>query len=781
MSIEFYTNAENPYFTDEPTRPSYHRALSSGLSNVEYDNLVIVTEDTPLFPLLSHSYLRIRNRERKVLLAVDLSHVEHLNPQLLASDGTNTTNQSGDSNETFLNPPSSLVPCFRPIEFYKKDSFDRLGIVKDYFSPISYPEPSLFDMRQIRLDFGILRTNNGTNPGGKSLKYGSLFSSSDSDAFKFLVVSSDIDYPEENEMTRLNNLFELTENGVVIFDIGLGGTRNAVWPQNWKIQRGQSGLTNLNTPEVKDSLFHPVFKSVSIPTNKFLTDVQPSITSETYPFWNMLGVYRVFEGTSEAERGAKSRYRYDHNRVTIATFNSYPKITNHNNISSTIFTLNENYFYDMEYTHKSSDDFLLWESDQGTAGNQWFPFIAGGYIDIADIGDKVRHKFVNDFMSGRDFKNSNYDIRISQGAQDIGDGFFIWDNWQYSSQLIPYSSEEIYSSNFTIQGNPGDQDEQYFRIELGRKGGRGIAYVVDFIKQNATFNYNLKLDILINRKVFKGDLLKYEILVDSMSADNKFYLDIEYYNTGLSGSTSFLSSLISIFNPSNTSDPNKWTKIEVPLDQIEGKYIKYIVFRSSESNGQLGRCVGYFNEIQLLNIMDQFNGRQFISNVNYGRQAIKDNTDPHSGIYSQAYKPIVMLVGYLSDRLGNIVDHKISAVQIDQEFDNPGNGDDSDLKWFISTHVIPYSRFLKKVSIFYGIPKTMQVALNEMVGPNPGGRLDIERAYLLPTNSLDFILSYSTEDWNGGNIYDPIDSFIDYTNLGYKSWAVQLRSKYVEV
>lgn len=781
MSIEFYSASDNPFFTSNQLKPIYHRSLSSGRANIKYDNIIIVTEDTPLFPLLSHSFVRVLNRERKLLIAVDLAHVEHINPQQISSDGTNTLNQSGDSSETYLKPPSSLVTTFRSIEFYKKDTFDKLGSVNDTFSPISYPEASRSDMRQIRLDFENLRISNPVNPGSRSLKIGQLYNSNDLEAFKFLIMSPDMDYPEENEMIILNLLFDDTENGVNIFDTSTFNIRASVWPEHWKINTGQSGLTDINTPEVKESSIEPLLNVISIPTAKFPSDTAPSITSEKYPFWNMLGIYKVFEGTSEAERGSKNRYRYDFNRVELAIFNNYTQITDHSGIDAEDLRIDEEYFYNMDYSHKSSEDHLLWETDEGTAGNSWVPFTAGGYVDISAIGDRIRHKLENDLDEGRNYIQSNYDLRFSQGSDDDGLGYFVWSDWEYTNILIDYDDSEKITSNTTIKSNPGDQDEQYFRVELGRKGGRDKAFVLDFIKTNSTFEYNLKLDILLNRKVFKGDILKYEILIDSLSVDNKFYIDIEYYNTGLSGSTSFLSSAQTIFNSNQTEDFNRWHKVEIPLNLIEGKYIKYIVFRGEESNSVLGRCLAYFNEIQILNIVDQFNGRQFVSTINYSRNEIKDNTDPHGPEFSQAYKPLVLLVGYLSDRFGNIVDHKISSATVDDIFDDQDNNIDNILKWFISVHSLPYSRFLNKVAIFYGIPKTLEYSPGLFIGPEPGGTFNIERASLFPTNAMDFILSYSTDDWESGNINDPVTGFVDYSELGYKAWALQLRSKYVEI
>lgn len=828
MAIEFKYEVSNPFYVDNLSDAVWNVALAGGLANIRTDNIILVNADVLSKPLHGCTFIRIINRERKILVAADLGFTAHSNPTNIAEDGLGITNQLGASWQTYNKPPTALVPIIPCIEQWKKVAIVGYGVIDRQFSPVAHPSASRFDMRQMRLNHSIFRAANSFNPSTYALKYGeTLYSYQEVtglrkcvmlmggqpmyngqthgldgryDMFNFLVMPPDMDYPETSQLFP-NNDFADT---YVVF---LGGVQK-LWPTGIEIAGPLNAgeRTVSNTPYVENATFWyngSLTEEIIKVTANNKTEIMPVIDDPMRSIFNLTGFYKRFAGTAPALRVNNSRYRFRRS-LQEPDYDDMPSwagvtvTTNNSGVSSATFTgYNTDYFSDIEYSSKSDNtNYAYWETDNGTSQTSWQMFGADGTIAY-NVSALIRHHLkpgVGNVASAK------YKFRYNQGAVDTNVSYFKWLGWADGSDyLVDYDSntENITPVVYERTQIASMRGSQVMFAQFGQKGSRGPAYKMKFIKSSVSHSVDVIVGDAINRLIYKGDVLKYEVLVDAISVDRKVYLDVEYYNAGQSGATSLMSSSISVWDATWTQKDNKWYKVSVEFPAaMYGKYIKYIHFRSSDSNSVKGDCLYYINEVQIINLIDMFNGRQFLSALNFRRRGWAETDlahDPGMELFSY---PFISVIAIIDDGAGNTSEFYYSPLYIDSNPDNNasneyhpfdwtsnGLGYDDKTKWITGLHAIPFNNFIKEIIVFVGCFKTFEISAGKYVGPRAGGTLEAERFFFYPMSDLSFVSTYSTDDWDGGDIdNDAFDSFIDYQDaLGWKAWALQLRSKYFSV
>ena len=808
MSIEFRYRSINPYYVSDQKDVIWNIAKDNGISNIRFNNTIIVTADISSIPLHAISFVRITNRERKIIIATDIGHVKHNNESVDSQDDLSIKNQEGSSWETFNKPPSTIIPIIPVIENWKKITSNSYGRLDRQFSPVGYPDASRSDMRVMRLNHGSFRVSNSYNPNGYAIKYGTeLFNYIEnagtrccilrgtgpvSDNFNFLIMPPDMDYPEGSQLFP-NYTFDDT------YEVTIGVSQK-FWPTGLSIAGPLNVLsqTTNNTPYIEDETFSyfgsHVEKVVKIPANE-LTEVFPGMSDPSASFYNFVGIYKKFEGTAPGLRSNESRYRHriakgypDYDDMTSWT--GVTVVNTNSGVDSLSFFGDDDYFSDIEYSAISDDDYTRWQTDNGTSQSIWSVFNADGTSQY-NTSSLIRHYF----DESQKYVSAKYDLRRTQGAEDSSAGYFKWLDWEddlnysvdyYNStkEVSPVFYQRLQSA--TMRGN------QKFIVELGRKGSRGRAYKLKFNKNSESFSIDITVGNAINRLVYKGDILKYEVLVDKTSVDKKIYVDLEYYDSGQTGNTSYMSGLVSTFDSEWTEKDNYWNKVHIDIPSaMYGKYIKHIHFVSSESSAVNGNCLFYINEVQILNVIDLFNGRQFLSAMNFRRRSWMNTTRPQDVNMSIFSYPFITLIGSIVDGNGDPVKNEYSTSFIDNGQDSPNYypydyesnsaGYDDKTKWKVSHHSVEFNNFLQDVIIFIGCYKTEEYESGKWRGPNLGSILEVERFCLYPTSDLHFVVSYSTDNWTGGDIEDTYDTFIDYDELAWKAWALEVSGKYFDV
>ena len=764
--IEFRYNNFNPYYVADMNDALLHRARGFGRANVRFDELTLVAEDLPTYPQHTTTFLNIINRERKVLVGVDLQLDSHDTPSIAALDQTGSLNQSGGPLETYTTThPSAFGPIVACQEQWKKLSFDALGVIKQADSLVTHPKATIAEVRNIQDNIhDYFRAGYGLSPTSSALKYSNLFSTV---GYTYLIMPPDMDYPEKGTLLP-NNTFDDTSDSPSLPPI-------VQWPDDftveWPLQAGDRAQAN--TPEVLPSSIYGQFDVVKIKAAdlQLEEDNKPVLSDPERPCWWLLGVSYKFEGTAPTLRDNTPRYRYDHNLSEFSTWLGLSKVVNISGATLNVFEPSDEYFMDVKYDKKSDADHTRWSSS--LSGGAWTAFDVGG-TTVYDTDKIIRHFYD---PSVGDYVPSHYKVRTTQGC-DVS-GTYAWLDWLVESAeyVVDYTLNNKFSSSVPFRTRPaGGGDPTKFWTQFGTQGSRDNAYKIDIVKTSATFDFDVIIEDPIDRLVYKGDLLKYEVLVDSLSVDRKVYLDIEYYDSGVTGSTSMLSALIPtvIFDSSYTAYENRWHKVVIPLDGIEGKYIKNIIFRADESNSYLGRLIYYITEVQIMNVVDMFNGRQVMLSSQFSRHGLEDtdNTPLEAGYYL----PVAGIVSQRVDGNGDIIEEDISQVYLDNTFDVPATGTDTELKWHHSLHTLNYSQYLKDITIFFGLYKTMVIGGStgtDWAGPKAGGSVELERLFLYSMSDIDCVYSYCTEASGGG--------YIDYENVGYKAWAAKLRSLFIEV
>lgn len=812
MSIEFRYRNFNPFFIDSLGDVLWNRALPDGKQNIRFNTLIVIKEDSPLFPLHAVSFTRVTNRERKMLLVTDIGGEGHFNPSQGSEDGLGILKQQGLPDQTHNEPPFAIVPIWPCIEQWKKITNDAPSSTGPsyLYSPVFHPEATRDDIRNMRAFHHHFRVSNSFSPSSRALKTGlnftkydritdrtvrilnapGLFPITELSQFLFLYMAPDMDYPQENEMFTFNNAFDSTTTRAV-------NDGNVEEPDNFSLIGPLQPADDVvaKVPQViSSSVFPTNQKVVSLPTIQS-TDTNPGPLDPNWTLWNAQGVYFRVIGTPHHFRDNPTRYRHDFNRQT--NFGGASVSTSSSGVTALTFNEDEDYFQDTEYSQKSeASNFDRWETDNATGQVTWSLFETTGRVPFV-AGALVRHRF--DQLLDR-IVPSKYNMRYNQGTLDSGLGYFLWDDWQDGQDaLIDYFAETVDISPViamrTSLDDPTFTEDEKFIIELGRKGGREDAYKIKFHK-TASQDIDITVGDPIDRLVYKGDLFKYELLVDSLSVDDFFYIDIEYYDSGTSGSTSLLQTILSDVtdSPSNlVIRRNEWFKITIPLDDIEGKYIKHIHFRSEENLSPLGICTAYFNEVQIINNLDMYNGKQFISCFNYRRVGLGENTIAPPGGGSQ-WRPIVGIIPIFVDpNTGDPVEWHFSGNIVNESiepFDSvaSGLGTDDSFKWWTNQHTLRYSALLKEVIFFVGIPKTLELIPTEWHGPEPGGSFEVERMFLYPMCDINFVASYSTDEHSPTNnpmnltqLDEPYNDFINYDVLGFKAWAMQLTARYFDI
>jgi hypothetical protein len=813
MSIEFRYRNINPYFVDFLHDVVWNRMLSHGMQNMRFNSPVVIKEDSPTFPLHAFSFMKVTNRERKLIIAADIGGENHsIDADITSLDGLNIKNQQGASNETFSDPPFAIVPIWPCIELWKKIT-SAAGSLDFLYSVVEHPEANRDDIRNMRSFHDEFRVSNTSNPvSAKSLRYGINFSKFDrtlnrsirllnaptilpptniNPLFLNLYMAPDMDYPQENEMIVENNDFNSVTNRVI-------NDGDVDEPDGFFLSGPLQSADDVlaKVPQVIDSLVLtlPDLRVLKIPTIES-SDTQPLDTTDpNWALWNNQGISFRVEGTPPYLRDNPTRYRHDFNRDGLANV-VYVSTTN---VAALSFSPEDDYFQDTEYSQKSEpSNYERWESDNGTGGSVFTIFDSGGLTPFVS-GAVIRHTF-NQTLDR--IVPARYDMRYNQGTYNSTFGHFLWDNWADGNDtLIDYFAETTDISPTismrTSLDNPTFTEYEKFVIELGRKGGREKAYKLKF-RKTGTHDIDITVGNSIDRKIYKGDLLKYEILIDSLSLDGFCYLDIEYYDAGTSGSTSLLQDFPNnVVTEVQIERVNEWFKVTIPLDLIEGKYIKHIHFRSESNQSALGISTMYFNEVQIINVLDMFNGRQFVSCFNYRRVGLGPNIiDPPLPSIHQ-WRPFVSLITIFADPItGDPVNFYSSGTIINESvepFDSvtvvsPILGTDERFKWWTSQHTIRFSSLLKEVIFFIGIPKTL-VSGGNTHGPQPGNSFEIERMFLYPMCDLSFVASYSTETDSPNNnpmtlvaLDAEYDNFIPYNPLGYKAWAVESSGRFVHI
>lgn len=800
MSIECFYKNTNPFFISDIKQILWNRTLSSGNQNTRFTDFVVITEDHPLKPLHTVSFLRVKNRERKVLAVCDIGGASHTNPNQSSVDGLNINNQQGLASETYNYPPFALCPILPCIEQWKKVTYDApgSGAVSDrMFSPIEHPASTRDDMRLIRAYYSAFRISASFSPTSKALSYGNVFinknlhafivPSANSPSYSFLYMFPDMDFPEENELIISNNTFDTFAS--VPLSVG-----SVNWPTGFEISADltSSERTTTNTPSVITSPIFPTNQKIlRCPTANFSNEAFPGNSDVAAGYWNLLGLVKRYKGTPHYKRSNATRYRHDFN--LLANWTGIVVSTTSSGVSNLTFDFAADYMQDVEYEVQSDNDYLNWETDQATSN--FIPFQSNGTTPFVS-GAKIRHRRDQSFGNSVPAK---YNMRYNQGAVATGFGYFLWNDWVTGSDFLVdyYAETEDLSPLMNMRASLGNGTQEKFIINLGRIGARGNAYRFKFHKTSSSYSIDTIIGNVLNRQVYEGDMLKYEVLVDSISPDNKVYLDIEYYNSGVAGATSLLSTLVpaDIWKSEYTLKKNNWYKVTIPFPSaMNGKFIKNIRFRAIGNNATLGICRFYISEVQIINLLDCFNGRQFISSTNLRRVELGNTTLPQDSFANQNWRPFIGIVGVMEDPVtGNTGFFNIYGNVINEStfpFDSvvSGLGTDSRYKWFNVQMTIPYSAFLKEIIYLVTVPKTYQYSSGKWSGPQAGGSLDIERTYLYPTGCLDFVLSYSTDatqitsnPLSQLDLDKPYNNPVDYDDVGFKAFALKLTSKYFDV
>lgn len=782
VGIEFYYHTSPPFW--ELNSEYWRRAEASGNANICFANSEIVRELTPLYPLHTYNFIKVINRTNKTLIRVDIGGVAHQNENDISNDGLNIRNQEGPGRETYDAPPFGIAPLWYPIERYKKEHKVMTGNQKeDYgsnnasFFGSSLPTRDM--ARAVRIWYQQNRIGDASNPGGHSLSVHEYMPNF-GDWPRVLEMSPDQDYPD-------GNLFENGEFNGSTYQPYPTSWPGLYWPEKWIIESNIPSQNSNSTYVPSHQKYFPYpYLGLGVWENtvKIATGNDLDYPSQNLALWDSHGIYQKWQGTQPWAREANNKPRCRHmftsfSGVTINDSDSRGNVTD--NVTNQVFDLQEDYFWNVAYSNRSTQSYQLWETNR-TVDGTWFFFDSDGTINYnQNVGASIRHTLgdpANDPAYKQHF--SRYTVRWRQAVDNN------WSDWNQiaNSILVPEDSPVITLPVWSVQAasaNPTSKVQ--YQVQMGNVGGRGKAYKVKFTKSNpsASFIRHIADSNIYNRRIYKGDIFQYEVLLDESSVDGNFYIDLEIASNKVESDSNndIISNYVTIAVPTRR---NMWEKVQVDLSQFEGMYIRKVVFKFFSSNANTGSCLCYFNEVQILNQMTRWLGRQFLFSA---RLATKNITA--ASFTNDAHKPAVRFYMRCIDQTGleyySLTTMRVSVDNLLSWTGGVQGGLDADNPWFWIRSIIqiPYDPNCVEIGIGLFVYRKLSNPDGSIwFGPNSGGELHIERMWLEPTSRMYFMGSYSTDnapsqgDAFGGNNFIQVDTF------GWKAWALQLRSRYFQ-
>jgi len=392
-------------------------------------------------------------------------------------------------------------------------------------------------------------------------------------------------------------------------------------------------------------------------------------------------------------------------------------------------------------------------------------------------------------VNGVDISSSDVDIRYTL-QDNIPDGFYRYrygilktNNYRQATDYLDsnISGWQVESANLspTMPSGTIPQDisesEVYPFVEICSLTSAESAYRLELVKEDYdVLSYKLDQSDPIDEVCYDGDILMYDICIDSLSIDPE----------GFGVSVTFTDDTECKI-PCGIVECNVWKHIEVDLSSYAGKTYRDIRFRHDYQVEDYGYCGACFDNVKIMQNIDRLKGRQFLVKF--------DHLNHEVGTAPETWNDAISANHVFGRQSGAANSGENSNGQLSvflrAKTDSGADTRDSYAYWYTRrttlASVVPdddtwYTRYGVVTLPANSDINSFYLAIGCWTqNTNPGGYVIIKDVSVRPLYNLYGECVYSLEETR--NAEANTSTFRSVTDYGEKAWGIDVNGTYFEV